>query len=209
MASLNDGKELKELVLPYARWGADRWREQPKEIREQAEETLDVEIASPELVTKTVMSPIGSTQPILRLIPMPCDARDVTCSFFAPVLSHNSCTSFHLVVLAEKGQLAFRIEPGDVGSGWAHRYDHVQLCKSIGHRSYTLPNAPEWLPESYPAFPVPGESIVSRFLAMIVAMHGFADSLKAVFEMIFPSRPTLRRKYSEITEDLLKPVLDV
>lgn len=210
MSAPNDGKELKELVLPYALWGARWWRkEAPKEIRKQAEETLDIEIASPELVNKTVMSPIGSAQPILRLIPMPCDARGVTCSFFAPVLSHNSRTSFHLVVMAEKGQLAFRIEPGDVGPEWTHRYDHVQLCKSIGHHSYTLPNVPDWLPESYPAFPVPGKSIVSRFLAMIVAMHGFADSLKEVFEKIFPARPMLGEKYTGIIKELLEPVQDV
>ena len=43
MTSLSDGKELKELVLPYARWGADRWREQPKEIRKQAEPVNDFE----------------------------------------------------------------------------------------------------------------------------------------------------------------------
>lgn len=206
MSSHSDSRELEELVLPYALWGANRWNKQPREIRRRAEKSLNVEIADPALVNRAVMSPIGSTQSTLTLIPMPCDPKGVTCSFFAPVRSHNLHTSFHLVVLAEEGQLAFRIEPGDVGPGWTHRYDHVQLCKSIGNHSYTLPNVPNWLPESYPAFPVPGGCIVSRFLAMIVAMHGFADSLNAVFDVIFPSRPMLRKKYSEITKDLLKPV---
>lgn len=84
MTSSSDGKELKELVLPYAHWGARWWRKQPKETRKQAEELLDLEIASPELVKKTVMSPIGSGQPMLTLIPMPCDPKGVTCSFLRP-----------------------------------------------------------------------------------------------------------------------------
>lgn len=212
MISSSDGKVLKELVLPYAQWGARKWKDKPKKLRERDKRTLDVEIASLAQVDEAVMSPIRPTRGMLRLIPMPCDARGVTCSFFVPVLSHNSCTAFHLVVLAGDGQLAFRIEPGDVGSGWTHRYDHVQLCKSIGHRSYRLPNAPEWLPESYPAFPVPGECIISRFLAMIVAMHGFADSLKEVFDEVFKGKfdsRSLSRRYLDIANDLFKPVPDV
>ena len=65
---------------------------------------------------------------------------------------------------------------------------------------------PEWLPESYPAFPLPGESIVSRFLAMIVAMHGFSDSLKVFYDDVFKERSN---RYWRITEELLKPVPDV
>ncbi len=210
MTSSNDGRELKELVLPYALWGARWWvNKASRKVRKQAEETLGIEIASPELVNKTVMSPISTAQSILTLIPMPCDVKGVTCAFFAPVVSHNSHTAFHLVILAEGGQLAFRIEPGDVGAGWKHRYDHIQLCKSIGHSSYALPNAPDWLPESYPAFPVPGGSVVSRFLAMIVSMHGFADDLNKVFEEMFPARPVLGEKYSCIIKKLLKPIHDV
>ncbi|MYH15507.1 MAG: hypothetical protein F4149_10080 [Gammaproteobacteria bacterium] len=105
--------------------------------------------------------------------------------------------------------MAFRIEPADTATGWAHGYDHIQLCKTIGRRGVTLPNVPDWLPESYPAFPIPGNSLVSRFLAMVIAMHGLSDGkVDELLQRVFPGRVKLRREYGNIIQRLFNPSLD-
>ena len=201
MTESTDGKWLNELVLPYAYWGIDVWAKQNSEVRRRAER-LKVEIAEKHHNAKNaVMSPfkIGG-QSELALIPMPCSPSGVSCAFFAPIRAPSNGLSFDLVVLSNGGQIAFRFEPKDTIPTSAHGYEHVQLSKSIGHRTRSLPQSPDWLPDSYPCFPIPGNSMVSRFLAMVVAIHGFPIGIGEVMQQIF--RPVLARKYFDCVQRL-------
>lgn len=195
-----------ELVRQYALWGVRTWSSSPQNIKHHARRDLgqDVKIAETEAVAYRAVAPLFGSQgsdPVL--IPMPCNAKGVSCAFFVPVPRSNGRTSFQLVVLAGAGQLAFRIEPADKESGWAHGYDHMQFCRTIGRRGAALPNAPKWLPESYPAFPIPGSSMVSRFLAMVIAMHGFSDiQVTHLLQNVFPSDAMLKQKYRDVIQRL-------
>lgn len=204
MTESTDGKWLNELVLPYARWGVNEWTRQNSEVqRTRTANELRVEIADKYNVQNAVMSPytLGG-QSELALIPMPCRPRGVSCAFFAPIRNRVGM-SFDLVVMNNGGQIAFRFEPKDTITGTTHEYDHVQLSKSIGHRTGRLPQCPVWLPDSYPCFPIPGKCVVSRFLSMVVAMHGYPTGIDTVLQQLFPNRPAVLQRYSDCIFRLL------
>ena len=201
MRAFGDVEELDELVLPYARWGVRDWARQPAGAKKRARQ-LKLRIAERDTVKRAVMQPFNPGSSELVLIPMPCRPKGVTCAFFLPVRGAGAVVTFELVVLLGPGELAFRIEKGQNRPGWAHGYEHIQLCKSIGCDTHRLQRVPSWVPVSYPAFPVPGRTTASRFLAMIVAMHGFADSLSNVLE-IFDGRSMRRKEYSKYVKSLL------
>lgn len=195
MTESNDGKWLNELVLPYARWGVREWRKKNSELRETAKR-LNVDIADIYSVKKAVMSPFTlDGQSELALIPMPCSPSGVSCAFFAPIRASTTGLSFDLVVLTNGGQIAFRFEPKDTIPTTTHGYEHAQLSKSIAHRTRSLPQSPDWLPDSYPCFPIRGNSMVSRFLTMVVAMHGYPIGIDNVLQQIFQNRPKQARDY--------------
>ena len=108
-----------------------------------------------------------------------------------------------LVTLADGGQIAFRFEPGDA-RGRVHGYDHVQLSRSIGRRVAQLPATPEWLPDSYPAFPIPGKCAASRFFSMVVAMHGYPDGVRDVLTEMFSNRDAMWGQYLGLIDRMLE-----
>ena len=210
MITLADGREF---VRQYALWGVERWNnEVPSDLRHRAKKGLghSVVIAEHEAIASRAVNGSSRYQGSgLVLIPMPCEAKGVCCAFFAPVTRSNGSTSFRLVILAGEGHLAFRIEPADTAAGWTHRYDHIQLCKTIERGGIPLPNAPDWLPESYPAFPIPGNCQVSRFLAMVISMHGLElVEVDKILRRVIPNRSSLRREYGNVIQRLFNPSLD-
>ena len=209
MTESNDGKWLNELVLPYAKLGVREWAKQNSEVRRRAER-LRVEIADISNVQNAVMSPFKADgQSELALIPMPCSPRSVSCAFFAPIRASATGLSFDLVVLNNGGQIAFRFEPRDTLPTTTHGYEHVQLSKSIGHRTRSLPQSPDWLPDSYPCFPIRGDCVASRFLTMAIAMHGYPIGIDNVLQQIFQNRPKQAKDYLGFIRHLLNGESDV
>lgn len=198
---------LRDLVVPYANLGVQKWRDVGSKFRLKATQALGIQIAEHEhIASRAVVRPFSpnSDDPThLVLIPMPCCPPGMDSAFFTPVTNSSAEPSFDLVTLTKGGQIAFRFEPGDA-AGHAHGYDHVQLSRSIGRRAARLPSAPDWLPDSYPAFPIPGQSAVSRFLSMVVAMHGYPDGVRDVLTEMFSNRDAVWGEYLRLIDRMLE-----
>lgn len=134
--------------------------------------------------------------------------------FFLPLLERGELVSLVLLLLCRqedsgtgegtgrlraceaappRAPLAFRFER-ERESGSRHQYWHMQLTRRIkvpGGNDIEVRRLPGWLPDSYPAFPVPGESWLDMFLAMLTAVHGYPNGVEAVVRSLWQkaSRP--------------------
>ena len=200
-----------ELLLAYARLGLDHWATESPRVKARAR-VIGVDIATQigaaaRAVTRPFQPFAGNGNPMI-LIPMPCKQNHVFAAFFAPWVGRSGLQglSFDLVVLVQQGPpFAFRFEPGSQYSTGAHGYDHVQINQSLGQRQVVLGGAVSPLPTTYPAFPIPSEDAVTRFLAMAVAMHGFPTGVDDVFDDAFKGQPKKRKTYLDMTVAMLKP----
>ena len=110
--------------------------------------------------------------------------------------------SFDLLVLQRGRAIAFRFEPGSTKSA-LHAYDHVQLSESLGAREVGLSQLMSPMPTHFPAFPLPSHDNVTRFLALVVAMHGYPDGVDRILGAAFSGRPNEHRVYFDITRGML------
>ncbi len=121
--------------------------------------------------------------------------------FFLPLLQGGDLVSLVLLLLAQQGDegagerapLAFRFER-EWESESRHQYWHMQLARRIkvpGGKDIDVRRLPGWLPDSYPALPVPGKSWLDMFLAMLTAVHGYPNGVEAVVRSLWQkaSRP--------------------
>ncbi len=198
--------EFYDLALAYARVGCDDWKTQPRGVKSQAKR-MGVRIVGNEAQAAQALSrPFNTgsddgTQ--YTLIPIP-NVPKVRAAFFAPWREKDAdlnAWSFDLVVLRQQ-PIAFRLEPGTQDSS-SHGYDHVQLSESLGGRRVELRNSLSALPTSYPAFPIPSANTGTRFLALLVAMHGFPEEMKWI-ETAFKGAPGKKRHYFERVKEMLK-----
>lgn len=98
---------------------------------------------------------------------------------FLPVRSDGHLDALYLLLPAKDAphSLAFRFEKGDVGS--LHGFWHMQFARKVklaDGSDLSLKGVPEWLPDSWPAFPIPGDSWLDVFLVMLAAVHGFGGA---------------------------------
>lgn len=126
--------------------------------------------------------------------------------FFLPLSQGGQLVSLVLLWLAQQGgssagqtALAFRFER-DRETESRHRYWHMQLTRKIkvpGGKDIDVKRLPGWLPDSYPAFPVPGESCLDMFLAMLTAVHGYPNGVEDVIKGLWQraSQPQEARFY--------------
>ena len=98
--------------------------------------------------------------------------------------------------------LVFRFEPADAPRS-SHGYPHVQLSRSLSRRTIPVGCVPSWLPDSYPALPVPARDSMDMFLSMAVAVHGFEGGMKRLLGEMFEERPRDVLKYVKKLENLL------
>lgn len=98
--------------------------------------------------------------------------------------------------------LVFRFEPADE-LRYSHGYPHIQFSRSLLRRAVPIGCVPSWLPDGYPAFPLPARDSTEMFLSMAVAVHGFEGGMKQLIEKLFQDRPLDVRKYLKRVEDLL------
>ncbi|MYB37032.1 MAG: hypothetical protein F4Y26_06525 [Gammaproteobacteria bacterium] len=113
--------------------------------------------------------------------------------------------SFDLLVLQRARAIGFRFEPGSTSSA-VHDYDHVQLSESLGDREVGLSQLLSPMPTQFPAFPLPSHDNVTRFLALVVAMHGYPDGIDRILGAAFSGRPNEHRAYFDITRAMLTTV---
>lgn len=98
--------------------------------------------------------------------------------------------------------LVFRFEPADEPQ-YSHGYPHIQFSRSLLRRADPIGCVPSWLPDSYPAFPLPARDSTEMFLSMAVAVHGFEGGMKQLIEKMLQDRPLDLRKYLRRVENLL------
>ncbi len=202
---------IDELAIAYARLGLQHWNRESRQVKDKAR-SIGVDIATSlnvaERVVEEPFEPDAANGDPMRLIPMPCGQRRVYAAFFAPWLA--TCDdpeqlSFDLVVLSQQsGPIAFRFEPGSGGSDVAHGYDHVQLSESLGRGKVKFENPLSPLPKTYPAFPIPSQDPVTRFLALVVAMHGFPRGVDEVFDNAFKGQANKRKTYLDLTKAMVE-----
>lgn len=136
---------------------------------------------------------------------MPRGQDGVYAAFFAPWVSargNGDSVSFDLLVLQRDRAIAFRFEPGSTRSA-VHAYDHVQLSETLGGREVGLTQLLSPMPTEFPAFPLRSHDNVTRFLALVVAMHGYPDGIDRILGAAFSGRPNEHKAYFDITRAML------
>ena len=205
--------ELDTLMVLYARRGIGDWNQAGgKKMRRRASQCIGVDIADNERDAKqtiyTDFSRASSSTGHLKFIPMPkFNMKGIERCFFSPVarrMKGGLRLSFDLFVLVARTDcLAFRFEPSH-GRNSPHSYSHAQLSRELRLKTIK-PTVPCWLPNSYPAFPIPARDPLGMFLAMTVAVHGFRGGMDKLIKEMFQEAqsPGQARKYVEKLEDLL------
>lgn len=205
--------DLKDLMLGYSRRGMEDWRKKAdEELRRSAGECLSNAIVEDEWEVGQAIDGLPKQR---KFIPIPKHGyKGFEWGFFLPNRDRNngdlkSLILFLLVDQEKKRCLAFRFEGDSTGP---HGYSHVQMTwdfkklhlpNQIGSRKRT---PPDWLPENYPAFPVPAKSWIGMFLAMTTSVHGRHGGIDALIREIF--RDNARRYQRMLDETLFQLQLD-
>ena len=173
--------DLKKLMSAYSRRGVNDWKnEAAGGLRVAASGCLPNAIVEYDWEIGRVID--GRPQE-RKFIPMPRHGykkKGFEWCFFLPKRVRGelkSLTLFILVNRARRDCLAFRFEGSSHGP---HGYSHVQLTSKLSKSGLMMPAQivvekpclPEWLPVSYPAFPIPATNWTEMFLAMATAVHG-------------------------------------
>ena len=183
---------VKELMRRYALRGFEEWKGLDRSLRNAAKGVVGGRIASDAGRVPQVI--VGGTDPAflpMRAMPALKKAGYEWC-FFLPVAESGQLVALILLLFAvgdseatEEGKsLAFRFEKGDPGTG-LHEYWHMQFTQKVKLPSATgfaMEGVTHGLPDSWPAFPVPGESWLDVFLVMLTAVHGFPGGVDVVLQ---------------------------
>ncbi len=135
-----------------------------------------------------------------RFIPMPNPRpNDIEYSFFMPI-STSSGTAFDLLLLCRGDYwFGFRFEPADRTT---HEYGHIQMNRRMRGGEVCIPGPPEWLPTSYPAFPLRTSEPMQMFLSMIVSIHGYPKFMDDVLKKTIAA-PGRRQVVSEMLQSAM------
>jgi len=187
--------DFEELMRLYARRGIADWKAAPQELRGRALRCLGTAIAENEteanVTIYTKYDPTRVNQ--MRFIPMPKHPKKgIERCFFLPIREVQSggkeAVAFELFVLVARTDcLAFRFEPAHKLPS-VHNYGHVQMSRKMLRKTIEVKGIPDWLPDSYPAFPILTSEPLRAFLCMVTAVHGYENGCTAVLQDIFAGR---------------------
>ena len=170
---------LKELVTEYARKGVEDWKRLPQDLQRAARKYLGNRIIDSEHQFWNQVP--KETQDSFFPMPRRKEKKNLYCCFFRM----RRKTSFELFVLVGcQNSLAFRFEPADEGAS-AHNYPHMQLCVRFQDLDPPPTGVPNWLPDSYPAFPLPASNPTKLFLAMLTSIHGRSGGVDEILREMF------------------------
>ncbi len=200
-------------MLVYSIRGVTDWNQAKPILRKKAEECLRNQIATDEGEVKSV---INSPSTVRKFIPMPRHGpkqRGFDWSFFLPRKKDGQMMSLVLFILvnqARKDSVAFRFESSARGP---HGYSHVQLTSKLPELKLAASSSenevswgvPQWLPASYPAFPVVARNWTEMFLSMMTAVHGYKGGVDGLIKEIFQQAERLNdaRKYMKALDSVL------
>lgn len=199
--------DLEDLMLVYSIHGVTDWNQASPILRMKAEECLLNKIATDEGEVESV---INSPSTVRKFIPMPRHGpkqRGFDWSFFLPRKKDGQMTSLVLFILvnqARKDSVAFRFESS---AGGPHGYSHVQLTSKLPELGLAASSwgVPQWLPASYPAFPIVARNWTEMFLSMMTAVHGYNGGVDDLIKEIFQQAERLNdaQKYMEVLNSVL------
>ena len=174
-------RNIYSLLLPYSMRGLQDWQQKAsKDLKDKARGLLANEIAE----SKADIDDIIRGRSREKFIAMPKHGyKGLEWCFFSPRMAKGGLVSLILFVLvnrARKDYIAFRFESSPRGP---HGYSHLQLTRRSSPSGSTLP-VPQWLPQSYPAFPVPARNWTEMFLVMATAVHGRVGGVDDVLRNI-------------------------
>ena len=203
--------DLTNLMLAYSQRGMREWSNAKVGLKKVAMQCLFNGIAEgPADVDWTV----GGRHSDPKFIPMPrCGFKGFEWCFFLPKKVNGELRSLILFILvncARRDCIAFRFEGSQRGR---HGYAHLQLTSKLKNLGLTATPGvdgqsqclPEWLPDSYPAFPIPARNWTEMFLAMVTAVHGHSGGVDVLIQEIFQEvqRPHDARKCMNVLEKML------
>lgn len=190
---------LTELLKEYALLGVKDWHKADGELQAHARKCLENQIIDSDWeFWQQVNQP---AQDLFLPMPRRSEAKQLEFCFFRV----RNDASFELFVLVDReNSLAFRFEPADEDA-FRHNYPHVQFCARLQKRELRPGGVPGWLPESYPAFPLPYSDPMGLFLAMLTSIHGRAGGLDQILREIFQqaSKMAQLEKYTDILDQML------
>lgn len=201
--------ELLVLMEDYAVLGYVEWNETTSgRTRDREKIRLRHNIVESDWQTRSQVRNVHSRRPA-SFMPIPKYRHDgINRCFFLPrrVGEDGDLTlAFDLVLfVTDDVELAFRFEPAD-SPGYSHDYPHVQFCRQVAERQLDLAGVPTWIPDSYPAFPLPSSDPLRLFLAMLVAVHGRSGGVDHVIRETFQrvGRPADADQYVRLIAEML------
>lgn len=171
-----------DLMKLYARQGIAHWNSAPWDLQTRARKCLGFGIAEKYEQARVTIDTIYNSRNAnqLSFIPMPKLSKGgIDRCFFLPIRAYDGAevtVAFELFLLVRRTDcLAFRFEPAHRRPSTRHGYGHVQMSRKMLRRTIEVQGIPEWLPDSYPAFPMSTSNPLKMFLAMATAVHGYAD----------------------------------
>lgn len=180
-----------DLMKLYARRGTAEWTRAPWDLYTRAAKCLGSRIAENYKQARVTIDTIYNSRNAdqMRFIPMPKLSRgQIDRCFFRPIRKYDGLeetVAFELFLLVRRTDcLAFRFEPAHRRPSTRHGYGHVQMSRKL-LGNIEVEGIPEWLPDSYPAFPISTSDPLRMFLAMATAVHGYADGLEKLLEEMF------------------------
>ena len=201
--------ELQELMYQYMRKGMRDWYgSEVREGQSDIEKLLGAEILREDdyLMSRAVDPEKHRGRE--TLVPMPkLTTAQIVWAFFTPrqeAVGKGAEWTFDLVLLLPCNEhICFRLEPADRREDGRHGYGHMQLSWRF-HGKRAIPKEPlKWLPDSYPAIPVPGTDSLDRFLMLVVALHGFPSGGEALLTELLRNQPTKIRVFLHRIRTLL------
>jgi len=200
-------QELVELMHRYVIKGLSDWCDcYGLEARRDKARDLQLRISESREEAVAVLYRNGEGTAV-EFIPVPyLDAPKIEWAFFSPRRERDSTDGwvFDLFLLLEGGgHIGFRLEPADGFENGRHEFSHVQLSWRFGHKQVEPAGALKWLPDSYPAFPLPGYGSLDRFLMLVVALHGFPGGTEVLLRELVQNRPARARELEDRLSGLL------
>lgn len=190
------------LMKAYAVLGMNEWRHAGQEIKEKASRLLGKRLAQNDGQAEAAIKSLVRDEKRPYFIPMPQPRPDIAYSYFMP-MSDEVGTSFDLLLHCRDDKwLGFRFEPADPKAS-SHNYGHIQMNRRMeGGGSIAVPGAPDWLPTSYPAFPLRSSDPVEMFLSMITSVHGYPKFISKILDRAQLS-PRLRLNYKNLLSRMM------
>ena len=213
--------DLNKLILEYSEKGIRDWNDVSYDLQTKSRRCLANAIVER---GDDVERMIGNTQASPQFVPMPkVSRRGFEWCFFLPKMKNGNLTSLILFLLVNRARqncLAFRFESSgrqDTPHGLAfrfessgrqdtpHGYPHMQFTRRIAESSSVenFHGVPEWLPDSYPAFPIPAHDPLEMFLCMVTSVHGFRGGIDNLLIDVF--RPNDARECIKKLNKMLNP----